>query len=385
MRKAVIIDAYSQGNYHEVVNQGYLMMIAGTYDSVQYIGEQKSCDNMKSLLRKTGTDDSKIRFQPKHIHKPNTANSLFLKVWWFLKVSLLNYWYYMKTDEDADVFFNNNIHLGIFLINYFSFRKHNRVFDMCHAEMEMIDSSEASTPARRIGTWLYRLTFCKMTIKPHINFILLSPVMAAEFKTLISNVNRERIHGMDHPYLRPMLSHAGKNAQQGTLRIGIPGAITPLRGLPEIRALLDGFPDNGTRLYCISYCREKIDSPYFVFLNNTGKLLSYEEYGTYITSMDMLLLLYKPGAYRFTASGAALEAIWQLKPIICLRNRYIEYLFDKFGPMGYICDDIRQIKNVIDTVSHEQLMQFDANLRRAREALHPCNVIRQFQQITMCL
>ena len=37
--KAVIIDCYSRGNYHEVINQGYLMMISILYEQVTYIAD----------------------------------------------------------------------------------------------------------------------------------------------------------------------------------------------------------------------------------------------------------------------------------------------------------------------------------------------------------
>lgn len=381
MKKAIIIDAYSQDNYHEVINQSYLMMLMDIYDEVEYIAEQRSCANIKRLLNLCKVEDSNVHFVPKHINKRDTTHNILYKMWWFLKVSILNYWYFMNTDKDADVFFNNNIHLGIPLINYLSFGKHNRVFDMCHAEMEMICKDKSDSLSRRIGSRLYRYAFCRMRLKPNLNFILLSSAMASDFKGMISPHNRPRIHGMDHPYIRPEIIDNATDGHNPALRIGIPGAITPQRGLPQIKELLLSFPDNGTRLYGISHCSENIDSPYFIPLNTSGRLTPYEEYGRNIASMDILLLLYKPGSYRFTASGAALEAIWQQKPIIALRNEYIEYLFRKFGPMGFICNDIHEMTSIISNLTREQLSAFSDNLTSARTALLPTNITSQLRNI----
>ena len=65
--KAVIIDMYSHGSYHEVINQAYLMMVSDIYEEVTYIADKSSCENLRSLLTKCNFDYSNIRFVEKNV------------------------------------------------------------------------------------------------------------------------------------------------------------------------------------------------------------------------------------------------------------------------------------------------------------------------------
>lgn len=395
MKNAVIIDAYSQANYHEVINQGYLMMIAQLYDRVTYIAEKRSCDNMKRLLDECNVDYSNVVFSPKAIRKPQWSIHLLAKLYWFFKVSWLNYYYFLKTKKGEDVFYNNNIHLAILLIHFLSFGKKNRIFDLCHAEMEMIDKKEAYTPSRSLGSWIYRTAFCRLTLRDNMHFILLSPDMVENFRKQIKEENHRLIHWIDHCYIRTKHKHSsGKNDEQSAsidkemlhtgeekLRIGVLGAITKERGYSVISALLNRIDGSKCHLYSVSYSTEKIDNPHFTSLNETRKLLSYDEYGSYVSSMDAVLLPYEKDSYMLTASGAALEAIWQNKPILAVRNNYVEYLFRKFGCLGRLYDDIESLAADLSIITRESLAQYSDNIEKARQCLLPQNTVGQLRDI----
>lgn len=402
MKNAVVIDAYSQANYHEVINQGYLMMIAQLYDSVTYIAEERSCDNMKRLLDECNADYSNVVFSPKTIRKPQWSIRLLAKLYWFFKVSWLNYYFFMKTRKCEDVFFNNNIHLAILLIHFLSFGKKNRIFDLCHAEMEMIDKKEAYTPSRFLGSWIYRTAFCRLTLRDNMRFILLSPDMVHTFRKQIKEENRRLIHWIDHCYIRTkhkfsgtindkssadtgkeMLQKANGKLQKadGKLRIGVLGAITKERGYSVISALLNRIDGSKCHLYSVSYTTEKIDNPHFTALNQSRKLLSYDEYGSYVSSMDVVLLPYEKDSYMLTASGAALEAIWQNKPIFAIRNGYVDYLFRKFGSLGRLYDDVESLAADMSTITRESLAQYSDNIEKARQCLLPQNTVGQLREI----
>lgn len=61
-KTAYIIDAYSHGSYHEVINQGYLMMISELYEKVFYIADESSCENLRILLGKCNVKYNNIIF-----------------------------------------------------------------------------------------------------------------------------------------------------------------------------------------------------------------------------------------------------------------------------------------------------------------------------------
>ena len=136
--KAVIIDMYSHGSYHEVINQAYLMMISNLYKNVTYIADKSSCENLKSLLTKCNFDYSNVKFEEKNIKYPDFWNGGLTYIIKLLKVSILNFIYYNKCKNREDVFFNNNLFFAILLISFFS-QKKNDIYDLCHNEMELID------------------------------------------------------------------------------------------------------------------------------------------------------------------------------------------------------------------------------------------------------
>lgn len=383
MKKAVVIDAYSQGNYHEVVNQGYLMMISRLYDHVEYIAEAESCRNLQHLLHRTNADCKNVDFRPKNIRKRLFKPISAAKFWWFLKVSLLNYIYFMRTPKDVDVFFNNNLHLAILLIQWFSFGKKNRIFDLCHAELEMIDKREATTASRKFGSWIYRTAFCRHRLRRNMHFVLLSENMAEIFKSYILPCNHSQIHWMDHPYVRPLADSSAKTNEGGNiLKVGIIGAITPQRGYDQIVKLLNLVDNNRIHLYTISFCSEEIAHDGITILNTSGKLSDYEEYAENIKNMDLVFLPYDKDSYRLTASGATLEAIWQVKPIISLRNQYLDYLFCRFGEIGILCDKTEEIATVLNSIDTIKIAKIKDNIRKARLQITPDAVCKQLKEIT---
>jgi len=142
--KAVIIDMYSHGSYHEVINQAYLMMISNLYKEVTYIADKSACENLKSLLTKCNINYSNVRFLEKHISHFDFHNQGLNYLAKLAKVSFLNFIYYNKCKNNTDVFFNNNLFFAILLITVFS-KKKNDIYDLCHNEMELIDLINART------------------------------------------------------------------------------------------------------------------------------------------------------------------------------------------------------------------------------------------------
>lgn len=69
-----------------------------------------------------------------------------------------------------------------------------------------------------------------------------------------------------------------------------------------------------------------------------------------IDKFDFLLLLYSKDSYVLTASGVVIDAINRRKPIIALKNRYVEYLFNKYVPFGFLVDNVEEIIDVVNSI-----------------------------------
>jgi hypothetical protein len=80
-----------------------------------------------------------------------------------------------------------------------------------------------------------------------------------------------------------------------------------------------------------------------------GSLLP-EELDAYINMMDFCVFLYPSNYYLFTASGALLEALAHLKPVVALHNPYFDYVFGKIGDIGYLCHTVDEMAAIIKEI-----------------------------------
>lgn len=380
-KTAYIIDAYSTGSYHEVINQGYLMMISDLYDNVVYLGTESSCKNLQRLMDECKQDYGNVKFNYIKKRKIKIKRQGLHSMLHLFQVSWLNYKYYKNVPKNSDVFFNNNLFYAIFLIHFFS-RLLNNMYIMCHSEMEHIVPNRKENITSIPSALFFKFVFNNINLSEKFHFILLSSRMADYFKGYIKPENRKRIYCMDHCYIRPENKFRQDNIESGDwMKIGIPGAITPQRGLAELETMLETIHNERIRVYSLSYISKHISKPCFVELNKTGKLLPFNEYNNYVRQMDILSLLYTAGSYKLTASGAALEAIWNEKPIFAIKNDYLEYLFEKFGPLGYLANDVTELVEKCDTINYSSILKFIVNIQKAKKKLLPNSVELQLTQI----
>ena len=289
LNQAYIIDPYSRGNYHEVINQSYIMMIASLYNHVIYIADISSCDCLKKLMDECNFDYSNVTFIKKNFSDYHTGWAGFDYLVKMLTVGWMDYYYYMKTPKDADVFYNNNIYEGVSLISNFSFGKKNRVFDLCHSDMEcIIKHKNDSIPICLFSLYL-RHIFIKKKLPEKIKFILLSSDMVAYFNQFINPLNRDKIVSIDHAYIRPKNEIVIPHKSDDIVKIGIPGAITPSRGLNLLNQILDGLHNVKIKIYSLSFISSEIVRDNFIELNKTGKLMPFKEYNANVQKMDFML------------------------------------------------------------------------------------------------
>lgn len=386
MKKAVIIDVYSRGNYHEVINLTYLMMITALYDKVTYIAAKSSCAVMSDFLQSFGFDKDKITFVGKTFAEEEVKKVSANKFGERLKYSWLKYYYYMKQPSDVDVFYNNNLFLAISLISWFSFGKRNKVFSLCHNEMEVIDPRAASRFSKKVSSWYFGLIFRHTVLPEKFTFILLSDNMKEHFKKFISPRNADRIQSIEHPYLRlpnPLIGKLEVPSSGHNIKIGLPSSLKADHGIDFFRQILQETQNSAVTFYAISLVAERIVFPNFVDLGKKDQLLDYNVYSAYINCMDYLLFPYDIESYKLTASGAFLEAIWNNIPIIALHNNYFDSFFKMYGPMGFLFDNKEALVSFIKNgrVNRDETVSFRNNMKKAKDALHPERIKEKFQTI----
>ena len=252
---------------------------------------------------------------------------------------------------------------------------------MCHAEMELLVSADGAGWFANIFKYYLRFLFNILKLNKQSKFILLSTDMAEMFKGYISAKNRDRIFGMDHCYIRPISETVGNPVSFEGIKIGLPGAVSPSRGIASLKKLVPMVSNPSVRFYAISTLSEHITAGNFVELNKSGERLPFDLYNSYVKQMDAYLMMYNLGSYKMTASGALLEAIWNEKPVFALRNVYFEYMFKKFGNLGYLADSIEELAEKINHLTPTDITGFVENIKKTKTALLPANVKNQLKDI----
>lgn len=369
-KTAYIIDNLSRNSFHEVINLCFLMMISELYDEVIYYGEKTSVKNILTLSTKCNIHFNNVTFIEMNIHdvhiKPNSINYLFDAI----RIGWLNHKCLRNVKNNSDVFYNNFLHFTP-IFNHLFHRKDVKVFYLCHGEIEYFEKAKGCGVFAHIFGAYLKWLFCNTRIENNNRFILLSENMAEFLRMKVNEVNRNTIYGMDHCYIRPMRRNFSQSIDYKGVKIGIIGAVSPTRGISSLKKLLSKLTNGNIMIYAISTISEKIDSNYLKYLNKTDKRIPFDLYNKYVSEMDCYLFLYDVDSYKYTASGAMLEAIWNEKPILALNNYYFRYMFDKFGDLGYLANSVDELAKIVNSIDKSNISQYKEKFIEVKERLHP--------------
>jgi len=110
--------------------------------------------------------------------------------------------------------------------------------------------------------------------------------------------------------------------------------------------------------------------------------LPREEYLAALEEVDLVCLPLHSRAYDFTGSGTVSDAIAALKPMIVIRNRTIEAVFDRYGPIGWLADGrddfFARLCTLDPTKFGQQRSRWISNLRAIREARIPETLAKSY-------
>lgn len=108
---------------------------------------------------------------------------------------------------------------------------------------------------------------------------------------------------------------------------------------------------------------------------NWGKALftwenfvSSDDYYDVLYESDCLVFLAPENSYKFRCSGVFIEALVFQKIIICFSNPLTNYFFSRHGNIGYKCNSLSDLKNVINKICSDGLWIMDIQKKNLRTA-----------------
>ncbi|MEJ0018583.1 MAG: hypothetical protein WDN25_18890 [Acetobacteraceae bacterium] len=115
------------------------------------------------------------------------------------------------------------------------------------------------------------------------------------------------------------------------------------------------------------------------------ELLTRDEFTARLASLHYVFLPFRSGYYDLSASGALIDALTWLKPIITSRIPLTEQFFREYGDIGVLANDETGLEAAIDEILTEMdtaryARQIEA-LRAARDARHVDRLAQRYRDI----
>lgn len=138
---------------------------------------------------------------------------------------------------------------------------------------------------------------------------------------------------------------------QGGIRVGTVGILNYYKGselYPEIALALSNVPN--LNFYAIGniQCNGKVLADAGIDINGCNSThIPDHEFIQRVKQLDYLLFLYPSDTYKLIASGAILDSIRFHRPIIGLSTDYFKYIFEKFGKLGFLADNVDELINIL--------------------------------------
>lgn len=359
------IDQTSEKDHHMVFNSSIIQALLLIYPTQKlvYYGIES---NQKSVLSLLSNDQkSKLELRPIVYSKPLSENKFF-KLINFIKKEKL------RTQLFKEMFATTTSNDLVFLsittfTSFYRFKKIRQKFEVktiatLHGDIDFI--YHATNLHEKVNAYLHKKIF---KIKANNFYYLLLNKIAKKRLIADNYLKMEELFEVNHPFNvlnnpledhnldnhKPItFGHIGsmelerKNSHyfyeiahnlsdliaHKTIKFNTIGLITPTM-LPYKNSFVDEIIGNS-----------KPEKPDYLTRN---------EYETNVLKLDFALFFYKEPHYIFRSSGAVIDNIAFEIPIIALKHPFFENLFEQAGPIGYLCDSLQEMEQIIRKIANK--------------------------------
>lgn len=349
MSRVKIVDYFAVGTFHEVVNYSFVKMCAGIFKQVKYLSGKSANQNMQRIfIQVDGNSPDNVRYSVMPNYEPDTPMGARLRDMWGFFLTL---YHYVTTSRSTLLFYNYTNKFSLPLILTLNILLRKKVVFVFHGELEFLVGKVSYL---KLSGWYrqsMRFSFRHLFMKSPAYALVLGDSIRENLAGIFPHLY-PHILSICHPYILDKTKvHYVTEEKNKPVRIGTVGTMKETKGLKEFIALSDLLEDLlvQKRLELCSVGRvyaDNIDLGEKIDWVGHEKGLPRDEFERQIQRLDYLLYLYPKGPYRFTASGALLDAVKMRKPIISFRNDYFDYLL-KGCPIGYVRESITEVAQVI--------------------------------------
>lgn len=268
-------------------------------------------------------------------------------------------------------------HLSFLIVRPF-FKKIKVVIGI-HGELQLIKSKSFKN---KLLSFFLKLNL-KKTSDSKTYFLVYSEMIKNNLCDTIPKI-KNKIISIDHPYSysnKDLIPKVIKPIQIGSIGVASKSKNTHLifhlanalkkninNGNVKFKVLGKSIPD------ILPYKNQYVDYNYIKSMIPEG------EYQKQIESLSYLIFFYGNDLYSLSPSGVFFDAINNEKPIIALKSDLFNYYFNRFGNIGFLCDDIEEMIELIGVLStnfsNQKYNLQIANIRKAKKCLD-INIIKK--------
>jgi hypothetical protein len=377
----VIAELSMTGNAHVEFNAAFLH-VCPFNDSKQitFFSEKKHAHAVREKL-----NDSNLHVNYEPFYAPNVkgnamsrAFAIVLKeiIAVFVLLQVLNY---SKKHKVAHVYitsalpFTHWVLKNVFLKWYTGFN----LFFVLHGELERIKHKDNA---------YYKLMLKALKVNlPNFKYITLAEICKANI-TSYFKLNPHNFIAIDHPYIYPINNKKTVKPQWKLLLATVGVHNAGFKNSHLIFDIASSLSMSNVKFKTIG----KFEPDMLAYLNDSvdyscssNDMIPNDIFEQELAQVSYILMFYPKDAYKFMPSGVFFDAIKLEKPIIAIRNSFFEYYFKLLGNIGFLVDNIDEMKVLIGKLDNGEIDCYEEQLNylhQAKDTLSIANIKKQLSE-----
>lgn len=356
----IFFESYRDGGEHEVVNGCILRMLRNIFkkNRLYFFAQNDHQEKVKNFVGL-----SNIIFKPLcFVKKPRF---LFFIVSWLNDMVAL-----FRHSFCNFLIFSSVNPLSFLFIRLFSLVFNTKIAVVCHGELENLITKKSNAKwYQKFFSSFYRFAF-NIKLNDRLIYLILGESIYSNLLEL--GYSKRNVIAIDHPYFyREGLEFSlclGETVRAGSVGVGTIGKGT--NNIFELaKTKIANKESRNFKFFLIGKQWFELPKSHTVNVLGHDKFLSREQFEGAISSLDYFLFFYPVESYKLIASGAFFDAINQEKPIIALKNDFFSFYFRKFGDLGYLCENVKDMVRKMEGISNEDYCIHKQNIIKAKSAL----------------
>ncbi len=374
-----IVERHVEDYLHVLANVSLIKIIRQVYskDDICFKSAQKHSEHVHQYFER---DLPRLTFEP--FKNRNEGSTRFSRFFSLLKKTFDDVIFFnslIKKLDERDLLFISHIYphslVALNLLKVFHLKK--SVFVILHGEVEYVFFYK-SFSQKLIGL-LYKISFLLKSKK--LNFILLTKASEGVFQKS-SYLRKNEIISIELPTFTEINYSSNQTISHFPIKIGHIGSAGLRKNVHKLYSLAlknaDLITNKKLELSVVGVLEESI-KPHLndLVLNYVGDQinspLSRQKYDLHIRDLQYAVFFYDENDFLLRSSAAVFDAVFYEKPIIALTSKFFENLFSTYGEMGYLCENLDEMDNVLkkitSTKKDDEYNRFINNINAYKDSL----------------